>query len=183
MIKHLATALGRKLAHYLNHPSRHYETFAISDPEKLATILRPADVLLVDGNNRVSKAIKYLTQSTWSHAAMYVGDFQNSSLDPIIAPVLIEADLEHGVVAAQLEKYARHNTRICRPVSLNEEECRHVCHYMIDHIGLSYDLKNVIDLARYLLPTPPVPVCWRRRMLAQAFKRRAQFRHALALGH
>src|SRR5574337_378503 len=29
-----------------------------------------------------------------------------------------------------------------------------------------YDLKNVVDLARYLLPTPPVPVGWRRRLLA-----------------
>jgi hypothetical protein len=37
---------------------------------------------------------------------------------------------------------------------------------MIERIGLAYDLKNVIDLARYLLPVPPVPVYWRRRMLA-----------------
>ena len=27
-------------------------------------------------------------------------------------------------------------------------------------------MKNIIDLARYLLPTPPVPVSWRRRMIA-----------------
>ena len=26
--------------------------------------------------------------------------------------------------------------------------------------------KNILDLGRYLLPTPPVPVRWRRRMLA-----------------
>jgi len=26
--------------------------------------------------------------------------------------------------------------------------------------------RNILDLARYLLPTPPVPVRWRRRMLA-----------------
>lgn len=32
--------------------------------------------------------------------------------------------------------------------------------------GHQYDLKNVLDLARYLLPTPPVPVGWRRRLLA-----------------
>ena len=31
---------------------------------------------------------------------------------------------------------------------------------------MEYDLKNVIDLIRYLLPTPPVPVRFRRRMLA-----------------
>lgn len=43
---------------------------------------------------------------------------------------------------------------------------RHVCRYVIERIGHAYDLKNVIDLARYLLPVPPVPVYWRRRMLA-----------------
>jgi len=37
---------------------------------------------------------------------------------------------------------------------------------MIERIGLACDLKNVIDLAHYLLPLPPVPVHWRRRMLA-----------------
>ena len=33
-------------------------------------------------------------------------------------------------------------------------------------IGEAYDLKNLVDLARYLLPTPPVPTRWRRRMIA-----------------
>ena len=35
--------------------------------------LRPGDVLLVEGSSRISTAIKYLTQSTWSHAALFVG--------------------------------------------------------------------------------------------------------------
>ena len=65
-----------------------------------------------------------------------------------------------------LRKYARLNTRICRPVGLDDEECRQVCQYAIDRLGHAYDLKNVIDLARYLFPVPPVPLVWRRRMLA-----------------
>ena len=97
---------------------------------------------------------------------MYVGDFRNSGLDAGSAAVLIEADLEQGVIAVSTGKYASHNTRICRPVGLDAEECRRVCDYMIERIGLAYDLKNVIDLARYLLPVPPVPTGWRRRMLA-----------------
>jgi len=166
MFKRSATALGRKLARYLSRPIKSYEPFAISDPGKLAAVLQPGDVLLVDGNSRVSTAIKYLTQSTWSHAAMYVGDFRDSGLDTRSAPVLIEADLEQGVIAVSLDKYAQRNTRICRPVGLASEECRHVCRYMAERLGHAYDLKNVIDLARYLLPVPPVPVAWRRRMLA-----------------
>lgn len=166
MIKRLANALGRRLAHYLNKPKRAYQTFAVSDPHRLAEVLQPADVLLVDGNSRVSTAIKYLTQSTWSHVAMYVGDFQNTGLDPVNAPVLIEADLEQGVIAVSLDKYERLNTRICRPMGLDEGDCQQVCRYVIERIGHAYDLKNVLDLARYLLPVPPVPVTWRRRMLA-----------------
>src|SRR5438046_3077060 len=41
-----------------------------------------------------------------------------------------------------------------------------VIRFTVSHIGGRYDLKNVFDLARYLIPTPPVPVRWRRRMIA-----------------
>ena len=80
--------------------------------------------------------------------------------------MLIEADLKQGVIAVSLRKYARLNTRICRPVGLGAEDCQRVCRYMIERLGHAYDLKNVIDLARYLLPVPPVPISWRRRLLA-----------------
>jgi hypothetical protein len=166
VINSLSTAVGRRLAHYLNRPRRRYESFAICDQEQLASVLQPADVLLVDGVSRVSTAIRYLTQSTWTHAAMYVGDFGNTGLPSAQAPVLIEADLENGVVAVSLDKYDGFNTRICRPVGLDDEDCGKICQYMIERIGLAYDLKNIIDLARYLLPEPPVPARWRRRMLA-----------------
>lgn len=157
--------LGRKLARYLNQPVRGYEPFAISNAATLAAVLLPGDVLLVEGNHRISSTIKYLTQSTWSHAALYVGDFHRSGLG-LEAPVLIEADIEQGVIAAPLTKYAALNTRICRPVGLHGEDIEHVVHYAISRLGHAYDLRNVIDLARYLLPVPPVPVLWRRRMLA-----------------
>lgn len=38
--------------------------------------------------------------------------------------------------------------------------------FMIERIGARYDLCNIFDLLRYLFPTPPVTVRWRRRMLA-----------------
>jgi hypothetical protein len=158
--------LGGALAHYLSQPVRGYEPFAVTDPAKLASVLKPADVLLVEGNHRISTAIKYLTQSTWSHAAIYVGDFRGTELDPVAAPVLIEADLKRGVTAVPIRKFAHLNTRICRPMGLSVEDRERVCRYIIVRLGNTYDLKNIIDLARYLLPVPPVPVRWRRRMLA-----------------
>ena len=38
--------------------------------------------------------------------------------------------------------------------------------FVTARLGHRYDLKSVIDLARYLLPTPPVPLRWHRRMIA-----------------
>ena len=162
----LSAFLGRSLARYINQPVKGCQPFAINDPATLVTVLEPGDVLLVEGNRRISSAIKYLTQSTWSHAAMYVGAALNQGSDPLQSPMLIEADLEKGVIAVPLAKYADLNTRICRPVGLTSEDRQKVVDFMVGRIGHAYDMRNVIDLARYLLPTPPVPVAWRRRLLA-----------------
>jgi len=154
------------LVRYLNSSARKYEPFAISSPETLESVLQVADVILVEGNQRFSTAVKYLTQSTWSHAAIYVGHAKDLDSLPDGTPAIVEADLKNGVIAAPLSKYAGLNTRICRTVGLDAGELRQVVQFMIDSIGMSYDLKNIIDLARYLIPTPPVPSRWRRSMLA-----------------
>ena len=65
--------IGDAIARYLQRPIAGFEPFTASDPSALRASLRPGDVLLVDGKNRISGAIKYLTQSTWSHATLYVG--------------------------------------------------------------------------------------------------------------
>lgn len=159
------SGLGRRLAGYLNRPSAGYTPFTPSDFDTLCRTLRPGDVLLVEGQERVSNAIKYLTQSTWSHSAMYVGDSLPAA--PGAEPHrLIEVNLGEGCVSAPLSKYALFNTRICRPVGLTPEERRAVTDFMVARVGLKYDLRNVFDLLRYFFPTPPVPVRWRRRMLA-----------------
>jgi len=158
--------IGRWLARFLERPSRSYESFSITDTETLRRCMQPGDVLLVEGNLRISVAIKYLTQSTWSHAAMYVGDVLEQKNEGGEELNLIEADLTAGVIAVPLSKYSDFNTRICRPVNLTGEDQQTLVEFMRDSLGKEYDLKNVIDLMRYLLPTPPVPVNLRRRMLA-----------------
>ena len=123
-------------------------------------------MLLIAGNSRFSTAIKYLTQSSWSHATLYIGD----ALGPVAAggqaPVLIEADINEGVRAVPLSDYSGNHTRICRPVGLSEIEIKSLCDYAITRLGQLYDLKNIIDLVRYLIPTPLLPSRWRRRLLA-----------------
>lgn len=153
---------GFWLARYLQKEVRGYKPSSTSDVSKLRKCLRPGDILLVEGNLRISVAIKYLTQSTWSHAAFYAGPLEGGD-DP---ECLIEADAVHGVTAVPLSKYAGQHTRICRPVGLTEEDTKKMVTFMRDKIGMTYDMKNAFDLMRYLLPQPPVPARWRRRMLA-----------------
>ena len=158
--------LGRRLARYLTRPRPQGAQAATSPHEKLAGSLEPGDVLLIEGNRRISIAIKYLTQSTWSHSALYVGDALGAPPPGEEPKVLIEADLRAGVRAVPLSQYAGLHTRICRPVGLAPEDLKKVIDFAVKSIGETYDLKNLVDLARYLLPTPPVPARWRRRMIA-----------------
>jgi len=156
---------GRWLARRLREEKPGEEPFIPSDPEALRRTLRPADVLLVAGGSKLSTAIKYLTQSTWSHAALYVGDVLERPLggEP---RTLIEVTPVEGCVSVPLAKYERFHTRICRPVGLTDADREEIIGFMVSRLGTQYDMRNIVDLARYLLPTPPVPTRWRRRMIA-----------------
>ncbi len=157
--------LARRLADYLSQPRRGAQV-ATSSQQLLESTLEPGDVLLVDGNTRVSIAIKYLTQSTWSHAALCIGTALGPPKPNEEPRLLVEADMREGVRAVPIRIFAGMHTRICRPVGLSAEDLRRVIDFAVSQIGARYDLKNVVDLARYLIPTPPVPVRWRRRLIA-----------------
>lgn len=167
----LRAKLGGFLARLLVKESSGYHPYTPSDFDTLWSTLQPGDILLVEGNQHVSAAIKYLTQSTWSHAAFYAGHVlprppRDESGTRPERPRLIEVTLGKGCVATPLSRYQSFNTRICRPVGLSEQDQRKIVEYMISKIGLKYDLRNIFDLLRYFFPTPPVPISWRRKMLA-----------------
>lgn len=151
--------IGQRLATVLDRPRRLDTAPAPVAPQtEWQRLIRPGDVLLVEGRTRIGTAIKYLTQSTWSHAALYVG--ARCPHGP-----LIEADLTAGVIASPVTKYADFNIRICRPIGLSSDDLHRVLDFAIARLGDRYDLRNIFDLARYLFPTPPVPLRWRRRLL------------------
>ena len=156
--------IGRKLAAYLSKP-RDVAHVMTHHPRLLAATLRKGDVLLIEGTSRFSTAIRYITQSTWSHAALCVGDAPEANGDPL-AKCLIEADINAGVRVMPLAFYTNWHTRICRPVGLTEREIDALVKYATDRIGNQYDLRNVFDLARYLIRTPPVPDKYKRRLLS-----------------
>lgn len=157
----LLDRIGRFLAGRLENKTSGYEPYTPSDPQTLARVLRPGDILLVEGNQRISTAIKYLTQSTWSHAAFFAGDHPGMQ-----GRQLIEVNIRDGCIAVPLAKYQTYNTRICRPVGLTPEDRETVIRFMIGKLGVKYDTKNILDMLRYFMPTPPVPIRWRRRMIA-----------------
>jgi hypothetical protein len=152
--------VGARLGRFLERERIGPVTYVAQDFDALCRAIRVGDVLLVEGRARISVAIRYLTQSTWSHAALCVQDETGGGCE------LVEVTLEDGCARVPLGKYAGFNTRLCRPASLTDEDRRQVARFMADRVGLRYDLRNVWDLARYLFPTPPVPVRWRRQMLA-----------------
>ncbi|MBA3011714.1 MAG: lipo-like protein [Proteobacteria bacterium] len=159
-------AIGKRLATYLSAPIEKETQVATSPPSLLAATLRKGDILLIEGNSRISSAIKYLTQSTWSHAALYIGDGPYPHQKNRNEPILVEADINEGVRTVPLSMYSHFHTRICRPVGLVEKDITAVIDYAIAQVGNTYDVKNILDLARYLISSPPVPSHLKRRLLA-----------------
>jgi len=154
--------LGRVLARFLSRRRHAHGVSLPTDPAHLAACLKPGDVLLVEGASRFSVGIQYLTQSTWSHAALYVGE----ALGDPLRRCVVEADVVEGIRAVGLDEFAGLHVRVCRPVGLGPDEIRAVIDHASRRLGQRYDLKNIVDLVRWLLPTPPVPTRWRRRLIA-----------------
>jgi hypothetical protein len=161
-------ALSERFVRLLTHRRRRYQRFVYNEPEKLKARIRPGDVLLVDGDQRVSQAIKYLTMSSWSHSALYVGDALLSRDAATRADVqkrfgrearhlVVEALVDKGVVVSPLVKYIDLNIRICRPAGLTPADLATVLDHVIARIGFRYDRRNFWDLTRYLLPFQMIP--------------------------
>ena len=157
--------IGRWLAERLKRESSGYEPYTPSDPDTLRAIIRPGDVLLVEGHQYISKVIEYLTMSTWSHSALYVGEVPGVNERNGEPHVLVEVNLGEGCVSAPLSRYTTFNTRVCRPIRLSFSDQQRVVRFMVERIGTRYDHRNLFDLIRYFFPLP-VPRRWRRRAIA-----------------
>lgn len=161
----------------LTKPVARYTLTMPNDMAQLRRHIRKGDVLLVEGNERVSEVIKYLTQSSWSHSAIFVGDEPLKKSPELRRELierygdeanylLVEALVESGVVLVPVSKYRNFNIRICRPHQLTAADRAVVVDHAIANVGRTYDLKNLFDLARYFLPVSIVPARLRRQALA-----------------
>ncbi len=160
----------------LTRPRRRYQLVLPHSPEQLRATLQKGDVVLVDGEQRVSEVIKYLTQSSWSHSALYVGDElwrrfpeRRSALTAEFGAdaqhLMVEALMEGGVIASPVGKYARQNLRVCRPRGLRQEHLQRIVDEVLAQLGSRYDVKNILDLARYFFPVSLIPRGLRQRAL------------------
>jgi len=161
MFSAITRPIGRFLASYLTKAQVGYLRIDTVPIETVAAVIKPGDILLVEGNTRISTAIKYLSQSSWSHVALFVGGESTSANESN----LLEADLKNGVILVPLSKYADFNVRICRPFGISDEEIGKVIAYAKSRLGHQYDLKNIFDLMRYLIQKPAVPNRLRRQMI------------------
>lgn len=145
----------------------------LCDFDLLSYEIRPCDVLLVEGRSRVSEVIKTITQTNWTHSALYLGrlhDIEDPAMRAIVEQhyngdpgeqLMIEALLGQGTIIAPLSKYQGHHLRICRPKGLVPNDAKRVLEYAIRHTGSGYDVRHLLDLARFLFPYGILPRRWR----------------------
>lgn len=145
----------------------------LSDFERIRHELRPCDIVLVEGRSRVSEVIKLITQSCWSHAALYIGrlhDLENPLLKDLLRKhyigtadkqLIIESELGMGTVVRPLTTYEQEHLRICRPRNLGFHDSQQVIAYAIGRLGTAYDVRQIFDLARFLFPWWILPRRWR----------------------
>ena len=168
--------LWNRIANWLNRERRdrrHAAERPPSDYDRLCYEIRPGDVLLLEGRARVSEVIKYVTLSSWTHAALYIGrlhDVQDPATreriralhDP--APdeqLIVEAQLGLGTIVRPLAVYRRDHLRICRPNRLAPRDAQRVIDYAVARLGHDYDLRHILDLLRFMLPWSALPRRWR----------------------
>ncbi|HEY3401202.1 MAG TPA: YiiX/YebB-like N1pC/P60 family cysteine hydrolase [Geothrix sp.] len=172
----LHDALTRGLVRYLTAELPSYQRRVPNDVDRLRAELRPGDVVLVEGKSRISRMIMTLSQSSWSHAGMYIGDAllrwggprAEEALEQFgveAAHLVLESDMAEGVRVKPVAWYADHNLRVCRPQGLSSGDLERVVAEMMRHLGLRYDQRNIFDLGRYLTPVHLLPARWRRRPL------------------
>ncbi len=152
----------------------------LSDYDRLQYEIRPADVLLVEGRSHVSDIIKTITLSAWTHAALYIGrlhdiedpatrryvlDHMHTDPDPG-DPLIVEALLGEGTVVSSLSRHEGYHLRICRPKGLSRQDAIAVIRHAASRLGSNYDVRQILDLARFMFPYSILPRTWRSSLFA-----------------
>lgn len=150
----------------------------LCDFNKLRFEVRPADVLLIEGQNKFSAIVKQITQSNWTHSVLYIGRLYDIDEVHLRAHVrkfykgspdeqlIIESLMGRGTIITPLTRYKNYHVRICRPRGLSREDAQKIIGFGINHLGMRYSLRHIIDLARFMFPWGILPRRWRSSLFA-----------------
>jgi len=174
MFNKMKLALKHLITTRLTKKSTDYFFRIPNNMKKLKKHIRKGDVVLVEGNQRLSELIKLFTQSHWSHNALYVGNelIKEGSVhrEKILSEfgeeaehMVVEAITGKGVIASPLDKYEFYNLRVCRPYAIDANDLNEVIRYVVGNIGREYDNRNIFDLAFSLLPFGLNP--WKKKSM------------------
>jgi hypothetical protein len=151
-----------------------YRLLYRNDMEGLKRVLRPGDVILIEGEHWVSDWIKVFSYHTWTHAVMWVGenptlpktadrDCVEEGGNVIESLMQREGDVQGkgGIVLTRLENYRDCNLRICRPVGLTRQRLRRAIRFVLEHIGCEYDEELLTQFVHFSFngendPTKPL---------------------------
>ena len=168
----LKNLVWNRLVHWLTYEPPDFQT-PLTSFERMRYELRPGDIVLVEGRSKVADIIKSITQSMWTHSFLYIGrlhDVDDPSLRDRIQQhrhcspdeqLIIEAFLGKGIIVSALSDYEGEHMRICRPRGITRHDSQAVIRYAIMELGLDYDMRQIMDLARFMFPYWFIPKRWR----------------------
>ncbi|MBE9568555.1 MAG: hypothetical protein IMF14_07645 [Proteobacteria bacterium] len=164
--------LWEKFVSWLTYESPNFKT-PLTSFERLRYELRPGDVLLVEGRSNVAEIIKSITQSIWTHSFIYIGRLHDID-DPMLRDhlqkyrhcnpdeqLIIEAMLGKGIIVSSLDIYEGEHLRICRPRGITRIDSQAAIRYAIHQLGANYNVRQLMDLARFMFPYWFLPKRWR----------------------
>ncbi|MCG8668614.1 MAG: hypothetical protein MI867_04305 [Pseudomonadales bacterium] len=145
----------------------------LSDFERVRQSLKPGDVILVEGRSTLDNKIKKLTQSQWSHSALYIGrliDIEDSDIKMLIrthidcesdTPLIVHSKLGVGTCIEHLLELEREHLRICRPKGLAKKDTEQTIRYALSVAGTDKEEYQLFDILRFFFPWSLLPQSWR----------------------
>ncbi len=175
----IKTWLMDRMSAWLNTAVDDNEDAQLTDFDRLCEELHQGDVLLVEGRSRVSHVIKSITNSPWTHSVLYIGrldEIRDESLQEKVSgyyqgesheQLIIESMLGEGTIIKPVTKYENEHLRICRPKGLSRTDRQQVIAFSLSQLGYEYDVRHLLDLARFLFPYGIFPRRWRSTLFQQ----------------
>lgn len=155
--------LFEKISNYYAQETQDDKRAYLCDFDRICHEVIPGDVLLIEGANRISRYIKRLTHSPWTHASLYIGRL-HSIEDPETRErvrqhfqgspgqqLLVDTIVGKGTRIKPIQFYKGHHIRICRPTGLSYHDTQRVIDFAVKRLGQSYDTRHFMDLGRFVL--------------------------------